>query len=86
MKTEATSFIIRIWIDSAAENGEPPVWRGVIQQVGSLDKQHFHELSSVTQFIRERADIQQQPSLREWWGALWWNLRNEIRKRLPAKR
>jgi hypothetical protein len=86
MKPEATSFIIRIWIDSAAENGDPPIWRGVIEQVGSVEKRHFHELQTVTQFIRERADIERSPNLRERWRSLWLYLSNEIRKRLPSRR
>ncbi len=86
MKPEATSFIIRIWIDSAAENSEPPIWRGVIEQVGSTEKRHFQELQTVTQFIRERADLDLPPTLRERWQSLWLSLTHEIRKRLPIRR
>lgn len=82
MKQDAKSFIVRIWIESAPDETGAPTWRGVIEHVGTSERKHFHDLTIVTQFIREKAGLQ-PPDPAPWWrSAILW-IRNELRKRRP---
>jgi len=85
MKTEAISFIIRIWMESVSDDDQKPVWRGVIEQVGNAEKRYFQDLETIAQFIREKSEINQPQSVVDKWLALQRNLGNEIRKWLPHK-
>ena len=80
MKNDAKSFIVRIWIDSPSEDIPEPTWRGVIEHVGTNDRQHFHKLDTVTDFISERTGLRPSNSLGELWGSLKEWIRNELRK------
>ncbi len=82
MNNDSKSFIVRIWIDSAPEDSAEPAWRGVIEHVGSSDRQHFHELGDVTRFIAEKTGLASGDP-ENWWPAVKEWARNELRKRLP---
>ncbi len=83
MKNDAKSFIVRIWIESSSEDERDPTWRGVIEHVGSDERQHFHNLNSVTQFISEKTGLAQKTSPAEWWKTTKTRIINELRKLLP---
>jgi hypothetical protein len=83
LNTESKSFIVRIWIESSEEEAEHPTWRGVIEQVGTNDRQHFHELKTVTEFIGERTGLKPSNSPIDLWQAIKDKILNELRKWRP---
>lgn len=83
MKSETNSFIVRIWIESSEEEADHPTWRGVIEHVGANDRQHFHELETVTTFIGERTGLKPSIDPLDLRQAIKAWIRNELRKWRP---
>jgi hypothetical protein len=50
----SAAFIVRLWAESAAEEGEPE-WRGQIEHVGSGEKAYFRDLAELLGHIDRRA-------------------------------
>ncbi|HUF39217.1 MAG TPA: hypothetical protein VMN57_11900 [Anaerolineales bacterium] len=82
MNSEAKSFIVRIWIESS-EDDDHPTWRGVIEHVGTNDRQHFHELDTVTAFIGERTGLGIPKTPVDLWQTIKDWVLNELRKWRP---
>ncbi len=52
------SFILRIWNDAPpGDNGKGQNWRGSIVHVGSGKRIYFHNLNSITPFIRKQTGM-----------------------------
>ena len=83
MNNEAKSFIVRIWIESSEEETDHPTWRGVIEHVGTNDRQHFHELDTVTEFIGERTGLNPPKTPVDLWSGIKTLILNELRKWRP---
>lgn len=83
MKNDAKSFIVRIWIESPPDAEETPTWRGVIEHVGTSDRVHFHQMATMTDFIRERTGMVQPPTLHAWLLGLKSRIKDELRKWIP---
>ena len=45
------SFVIKIWLEEAAEEGIGALWRGHITHVGSNQRQYFQKLEDLVLFI-----------------------------------
>jgi len=41
------SFVVRIWIEHTERKDAEPIWRGVIEQVGSNQRVYFDHLDKV---------------------------------------
>ena len=50
-ETDSHSFIIRIWLEETAEEGQPAVWRGHITHVPSGRRRYLQELDALVSFI-----------------------------------
>jgi hypothetical protein len=83
LNSEAKSFIVRIWIESSEEDKDHPTWRGVIEHVGTTDRQHFHDLDTVTQFIVERTGLRPPKTPFDLWQAIKNRILNELKKWRP---
>ncbi len=57
MQSDTKSFILRIWIESEADQDNPNLWRGVVEQVGSRKRLYFQDLGRAILFIQEQAGI-----------------------------
>ncbi len=55
--TDTHTFIIRIWQDGGGRKTSQPVWRGVIEQVGSDRHVYVFDGESITQFLQEQTGI-----------------------------
>lgn len=56
--TAAThTFIIRIWQDRDGRTVSQPVWRGLVEQVGSDRHVYFFDFESLGRFIQEQTGI-----------------------------
>lgn len=53
MKTDMTvqSFVIRIWLEEASEEGGAAVWRGHITHVATRQRAHLRELHQILTFV-----------------------------------
>ena len=83
MNNDAKSFIVRIWIETSEEDADHPTWRGVIEHVGTNDRQHFHELDTVTEFIGERTGLNPSKAPVDLWQGIKTWIINELRKWRP---
>lgn len=45
------SFIVKVWLEEAAEETEEPTWRGHITHVPSGDRQYVQTLDDIAAFI-----------------------------------
>jgi hypothetical protein len=45
------AFIVRIWIEPREIEGETPLWRGVIEHVGSGERRYIKHLKELEEFI-----------------------------------
>jgi hypothetical protein len=54
---DTQSFILRIWNDSPSGNAKEKSWRGSIVHVGSGKRIYFHDLNSITPFIRRQTGM-----------------------------
>jgi putative component of toxin-antitoxin plasmid stabilization module len=50
-KESTHAFIIRIWIEPREKKDEKPIWRGVIEHVGSGDRVYFDQLEHIATHV-----------------------------------
>ena len=48
---ESHSFIIRVWLEDAARQGRPALWRGHITHVPGGERRSVQDLDAITAFI-----------------------------------
>lgn len=51
-ETDILSFIVRIWLEEAAEDPEQAVWRGQITSVPDGQRRYVQRLDEITDFIK----------------------------------
>jgi hypothetical protein len=66
------SFIIKIWIDQIASEGNPMIWRGRITHVPSGDQRAIQQIDDIIAFITAYLNPigQQAPARRSAWQRL----------------
>lgn len=67
------SFIVRIWVESSAREGDCPQWRGSVQHVLSGDKQYVDDMEEIVAFIESHLahlGIRPRSRARRWWRRL----------------
>ena len=52
-----TSFIVRLWLEPAPEEGGPGRWRGHIQSVQSGEGAYFRDLREMARFLEEQSGV-----------------------------
>ncbi len=45
------SFIVKIWLEEAAQEGDRPFWRGHITHVPSKERRYVEDLNGISDFI-----------------------------------
>ena len=45
------SFIVKIWLEEAAQEGDRPFWRGHITHVPSKERRYVEDLNGIIDFI-----------------------------------
>jgi len=67
MQSDTKSFILRIWVESEADENNPSTWRGVVEQVGSTKRLYFQDLGNAFKFVQEQTGIRiRTDSNRSW--------------------
>ncbi|HEX6606872.1 MAG TPA: hypothetical protein VF276_08160 [Chloroflexia bacterium] len=59
--TDSHSFIIRIWLEETAEEGQPAVWRGHITHVPSGRRRYLQEFDALVSFIAPYLEEMRMP-------------------------
>lgn len=52
-ENHSESFIVRVWLERREIAGALPIWRGVIEHVGSGKRQYVLELDTIVLFMAE---------------------------------
>jgi hypothetical protein len=71
---ESCTFIIRIWREPREEQGARTLWRGVIEQIPSGQRQSIHSLNDIENFI---IPYLKAFNLRT---GFWWRARHSLRQ------
>lgn len=66
-------FIIRIWWEYREIEGEPPIYRGMIQHIETGNKQYFKDLATIQQFITPYLEEMHVQTNLQWPLKLWSN-------------
>ena len=77
LENRTESFVVRIWVERREIADALPVWRGLIEHVGTGKRQYFLDLDSVVLFMVDYMDA---------WGVKpksWVLLREKLRKLIP---
>lgn len=72
MKTNNTSFIVRIWIESVQDENQDTTWRGTIEHVGTAKQLYFYDMSGMVGFVKEHAGLAPADSTAWWRSLLQW--------------
>jgi hypothetical protein len=51
LDSDTHSFVIKIWVEEAADEKAPVVWRGHITHVPDGERQYLNTLSDIQKFI-----------------------------------
>ena len=73
MKKDTQSFIVRLWSESEAKLNNQPIWRGVIEHVGSSERLHFKDVEAMIAFLKKQTGYELKlvaPPWRDWWARL----------------
>jgi hypothetical protein len=73
-ETPLLSFIVRIWVESSAREGDVPQWRGSVQHIPSGDKRYVDDMEEIVAFFEShlaRLGIRVRSRARTWWCRLW---------------
>ncbi len=57
----ASSYVIRMWRDKAADEREMKEWRGWIENVQSGRRVFFHDIAVINSFINEHLNSTSEP-------------------------
>ncbi len=68
-------FLLRIWIEPRLVEGQPPLFRGLIEQIGSGEKVYIKDMDEAYAYFRrffEKQGLRERP--RSFWRRLkdWW--------------
>lgn len=50
-ESSTQSFIVKIWLEETAKEGDNPSWRGHITHVPSEERRYVEDLNGITDFI-----------------------------------
>ena len=69
MQGDTYSFDILIWHETVDQAGNLTAWRGYIDTVGASKRLYFQDLETISNFIKEQADLApNRPA--HWWARL----------------
>ena len=51
-ESQLHSFIIKLWLEDVAEDGNQPMWGGQIKHVPGGEQRHVRNLEEITDFIK----------------------------------
>jgi len=66
------SFIVKVWLEEAAQEAGRATWRGRITHVPGGERQYFRELRDITGFIMPYLAAMGVKLRRRWWCVNSW--------------
>jgi hypothetical protein len=72
VREDTYAFVIRIWHEAVDKGGRVIAWRGSIQHVGTGERLHFDDIDEMSDFIRKKSYLDDEPAASWWQSLLGW--------------